>query len=341
MQRGKRTIIRVFPGFDLFRYSFYVTGLRQAFPGARFVLTTRGFPDFHQHCLAFEVLEERSLKVYISAGDGPGYNENGLEWADVYAKRTLLEERVPEEYSANIIPMGPHFGVRVWGYLRSLIHGLHALLAAGGSIDSPRRHLVNCIRQVRSRLPEDQFQPAPSRDDYVFYSSTLYPTHPNYNRYRANFIRACRSVEDLAFEGGLSRTDGLSIEEYKDVTTISRYRIGEWWSKTQLSLVGFWAPGDQGAMTLKLGEYLAAGKVIIGLPVPHGMLPAPLLDRVHMIEVDGEISSIRNALQEIRHDTSLRRRIERNARDYYEEYLTPRRAIERFVGEARRRVSHR
>jgi len=323
--------VLIYPGFNCWRYSFYIRGLQHVFPKFKMNFKPDLFPKFHHHALPLVIGKNPGLKIYISAGDGPGYNQQGLEWCDVYAKRTLLKEEVPKEYAEKIIPSGPHHGLRVWSLPVAVFHALRAYNSCPDCIDNFRTHLLGYIRQYTYRLPESAFVPGQSESDYVFYASTLYPTHPQYNKYRATFIQACQKTPGLEFEGGLLRADDFRVPEYRDITISEYYRPRTWMEKIKKSALGFWAPGDQGAMTLKLAEFMAYGKAIIAVPIRQEMLPAPLRHGEQVHFVDGSLEDMQAAVRYITQDHAYRQKLERNARAYYDEWVAPKQAIQRFI----------
>ena len=97
--------------------------------------------------------------------------------------------------------------------------------------------------------------------------------------------------------------------------------------------MGFWAPGDQGAMTLKLGEFLALGKAIIAVPIRQEQLPSPLVHGEHVHFVDGSLEEMKKAVQLLTTDNDYRQKLERNARTYYEQWVSPEQAIQRYIRE--------
>ena len=58
------------------------------------------FPDFHDHCFAYKInYGKLKRNIYISAGDGTGFNRLALDWCDVYAKINIDKSKIPNKYS--------------------------------------------------------------------------------------------------------------------------------------------------------------------------------------------------------------------------------------------------
>lgn len=155
---------------------------------------------------------------------------------------------------------------------------------------------------------------------------------------RATFIEACQALPEIKFEGGLIRKDQFRVPEYSRITITRYYRPKDWLAKTRASMLGFWAPGDQGAMTLKMAEFMACGKAIIAVPIRQEQLPSPLVHGEHVHFVDGSLEEMKAAVHLLTTDHAYRQKLERNARKYYEEWVAPAQAMRRFIREGCQRV---
>ncbi len=211
---------------------------------------------------------------------------------------------------------------------------LSTFLACRGRVSGPRRHFSGYVAQWRYRLPEEAYVPGESAQDYVFFASRLWAKEPETNQQRANFVRACRSIQGLTTEGGFVPRRTRDVPGFDDVTVGRTYSLREYLDRVQRSCVAFNTPAVAGCHGWKLAEFLALGKAIISTPISRA-LPATLEHRVHVHLVDGSVRSIVDALKEIRSDEAYRRHLEYNARSYYREYLSPEKVIEKILGIAR------
>jgi glycosyltransferase involved in cell wall biosynthesis len=96
------------------------------------------------------------------------------------------------------------------------------------------------------------------------------------------------------------------------------------------SLMVFNTPAVKKCHGWKLPEFLAWGKAIITTPMWR-MLPAPMVDGEDVIVTDGSIGDLSEKVQAVMSDPILRKRLEQNARKYYDTYLTPERVISRIL----------
>ena len=209
---------------------------------------------------------------------------------------------------------------------------------ARSKIKDVNRHFKTYFQQYYFRSPEKAYVPGRSNPNYIFYASTLYPNFPVYNAMRATFIEACRALPEIQFEGGLIRKDAFRVPEFAHLTINKYYSPADWLAKSQASMLGFWAPGDQGAMTLKMAEFMALGKAIIAVPIRQEQLPSPLVHGEHVHFVDGSLEEMKAAVRLLTTDHAYRQKLEHNARKYYEEWVAPAQAMRRFIREGCQRA---
>ena len=325
--------VRVHPACNALYYSFYFEGLRRRCPRWRLRFATEGFPaDLGHHCLALivEAPGEPPRRLYVSAGDGPGIHAAGLQWCDVYAKVNLDPSQVPAAGAAKVLALGPSFPVRVWAPARAAALAAWTWLrGAARGARSWREHVANYWRQWRYRLPESAYGPRPGEPGYVFFAATLWRKHTRVNELRANFVRACREVEGLRFEGGFAPRRQGTVPGFEDCLAPRRYPFREYLEATGRSALVFNTPAVADCHGWKLGEFLAQGKAILSTPIVRA-LPAPLAHSVHLHRVSGERDELVRELRQVLADDAYRRGLEARAVGYYRDYLSPERAIERI-----------
>ena len=328
--------VHIHPSFDALYYSFYLYGLLKVLKGEGIHYTTEGFPQGSHHCLLVRMPEPGPLRLCIDALDGSKVEEALMGWCDVYAKINVDPGSKWAGANGKLMCIGPSFGIRVFGAAQTLLHAA-ATLRYFRTIRQKREHLATYFRQWAYRLPEPEYQPAVSRADYVFFTGSLWKREPETNRHRASFIRACKSLTQVTFEGGFAPRERKDVPGFEDITVQRRYSFREYVSKIKLSAVAFNTPAVLSCHGWKLGEFLALGKAIVSTP-PVRALPAPLVHGEHLHLVDGSEASIREAVERIIEDGAYRRKLERNARQYYEQFLSPEAVVRRLrkgVGEPR------
>lgn len=326
--------VRVYPTFEPTYHTYYLQGLVDVFGSRGIRYTVDGFPWLPRRCLAF-ITERPQRKVYIDARDPTDLEPHGLAWCDVYAKINIDWSVVTEAQREKLVAIGPHFSIRLWNPPTAAWHALNNYWQARSRIAQTRRHFAGYWQQYKAHYWIDSYIPQPGDPNYVFFSSTLWPNDPACNRFRANFIAACRSIDGLHFEGGLFvRREGLDVPtELRPFVSPHICPIEEYIPRIKRSAVVFNTPAVLGCHGWKLGEYMALGKAIITTPLLRAM-PAPLVHGTHAHIVEGSVESLRAAIEQIRADAEYRQRLEHGALAYYREHLLPRRVIERILATA-------
>lgn len=328
------TRIRVHPSFDAYYCGFYLSGLQQALPGASFQFTLTGFPQIPKHRCLLVVVEHngQSRRIVIDPTDGPDIRPIELGWCDLYGKANLRASDRRQADGHKIVPIGPNFGMKIWGPLQSAAIFSRTLLAGMPSAEL-KEHLANFRRQYKYRCAEARYsQPSTSEDDYVFHLSSLWHHNPAINENRAAFIDACRRSPGLQFEGGFAPfMDGKrDVAGFEDKFCPRRYTMQEWLDGTSRSCLVFNTPAVLDCHGWKLAEYLALGKAIISTDLTREM-PAPLVHGEHIHITTPDVEHLTRAIARIREDRDYRHRLETNARRYYDTYLSPKAVATRLA----------
>lgn len=329
--------LSLYPAHNALYYSYYLWALAQRVCWEKMKYTGEDFPNLHHHCLAFTFNDDLpSKKIYISAGDGIGFNSAGLHRCDVYAKVNIDPQNLPQQYRHKVIPIGPSFGIRYLPFPQFFIRSIETFYLSRVRIENPREHFANYYRQWRYRLPLDAFIPGESSSDYIFSVASLWTKEHEINHLRSLFMHACHSLPGIDFEGGFPNNKGKSIPGYEDFTIDRRYSLGEYIQKIQRSAVVFNTPAVRGCLGWKLGEFLALGKAIISTPITR-LLPAPLLHGEHVHYIDQpSLQTIRAAVERISTDCAYRTKLEQGSHNYFMTYLHPERILERLLDKFRR-----
>ena len=276
---------------------------------------------------AFQFHEKR---IVIDAVDMPNINKDVLEWCDVYGKVNFSYAELPSRHVEKIVPIGPSFGVRIWPFFYAGVLALSNWPKSKLRKKYFRSYIANYFRQFRYRLPESQYFYTIPEKNYIFFLSTIWKGFPKTNNYRMTFIKYCKSMESIEFEGGFAPQINNKASGYDEYKISRRYGIAEYIEKTKRSMIVFNTPAVKDCLGWKLGEYLALGKAIISTPLVREM-PAKLIHGKHVHFTDGSEESIYEAIKLILNDQEYRKTLEINAREYYLEYLKPERVIDKLI----------
>lgn len=315
--------------------SYYIYALEQLFPG-KVKHSVKPFSDLSDRArstwsMRFVI---DGTKYVISCNDSYAVDKELYDWCDVYGCVNANRALTPVEFRGKLISLCPSFGVRCWSPAETAFHAVAGTLslALSGSLACSgfKKYAGKYWHLLKDRVGYgDYVAPTEVSDDYVFFCSTLwYNNEYNHNdegvnRTRADFIRACKSVLGLRFEGGLvSQGPERSSEDlFRDC--LSRpYPMEEWMKKTRESVCVFNTPAFWNCHGWKLGEYLSMGKAIVSTPLSND-LPEPLVHGVNVHFVENEPGAMKEAVEKISLEKDYRMKIERGTRDYWEAYGSP------------------
>jgi len=317
------------PNFNIHYYSYYLFALEQN--RYRIEYKNNAFPQFHDHCLAFKINNGKSKKnIYISAGDGTGFNSLALDWCDVYGKVNIDKSTIPTKYSKKIIPLGPSFGIKYLNWFESIHQCLITFNKSNMSFFHTRNHFANYYRQWKYRNPFASYAKIEPHENYIFHASTLWRKELFTNQHRANFMQECIANTNINFEGGFAPGKEGYFPEYRHLILEKKYSHNQYLRRINKSFVVFNTPAVQSCLGWKLAEYLALGKAIISTPIIN-LLPSPLINGEHIHFVDGSEKSINNAINIIQSDHDYRKILQHNSRAYFLKYLSPSSILKRII----------
>ena len=320
--------------------SYYIYALREVLGHEAVRFDSKPFQD-----LSLESQQSRGLlftirqsgfpekKYFVCGNDSYRIEEEIYDWCDVYASVNANFEKTPGR--TKLISLVPSFGVQVWGMggtvLRALSNAVHYQRIVH---DQKVKTFLGNYKRLLSRPFYKDLSPEPGSSDYVFFCSTLWyndeynQNDQKVNARRAHFIRACKGIDSIRFEGGFVPQEGRSSSElFADCISPTSYPYQTWLQKTKQSALVFNTPAFWDCHGWKLGEYLALGKAIISTPLSND-LPVPLTHGVNIHFVEDNVDSMREAINYIIENHNYRESLERGAKAYWASYGTPERSLE-------------
>lgn len=335
--------------------SFYLLGLEQLYGKRRLFYDIKPFKKLTdpRNNLRFIIVSGSSiLNVFIQADDSNRLYAIDYEWCDIYGSVNANFVINPKECFPKLVSLAPSFGVRnEHSFIQAFFDGIIRFLQTWRSViqreewsivlQQNERNRYNNVKHFFSRrfkgwkhrLPLSAYtNDIQSEDDYIFFLSTLWysddynKNDENVNLARARFIRACRSIDSLVFEGGLVGEKTPLNKDFHDLTIQKRIPFPTWLEKTKRSSLVFNTPAFWGCHGWKLGEYLALGKCIISTPLINN-LPYPLEHGRNVHFVDNSEQSMSEAINYIISHPNYRHTLEQGARSYWEEFGTPAKSL--------------
>lgn len=272
-------------------------------------------------------------KFFICGNDSYQIEEEIYSWCDVYASVNANFKKTPGR--TKLVSLVPSFGIKVWNkggtFLAALSNAIDYLRYAH---NNKVKTFLGNYRRLLNRPYYTDLAPGTSKSNYVFFCSTLWYSDEynqndrNLNARRARFIRACKEMESIQFEGGFVIQPGRSSSDlFVDCLSKVSYPYETWLQKTQQSSFVFNTPAFWDCHGWKLGEYLALGKAIISTPLSND-LPAPLTHGVNIHFVEDDMESIKAAIVYLTEHSDYRAQLERGSRAYWEAYGTPEKSLE-------------
>ena len=323
-------MIRVLNVFDPYYHAYYLRGLADTYGFANLHFVCKGFPRFARTGLAFEMINP-PLRVYIDADDFDGLDKPALQWCDIYGKVNVNPNIISANDRDKVVPLGPSFGIRERKLLRVFPLAQIGTLVYRGGERSTYTLLKRWWWMLNRRLPIRTYKNSTtSQNNYIFLASSVWAPADNCNLYRARFVEVASNKTSIKFEGGFVPPYREDVPECVMYRIKKTYSISEYLVRTRASTLVFNTPAVLDCHGWKLGEYLALGKAILTTPLTRD-LPAPLETGQHLHVVDGSTESINDGIDRLCKDPQYRYNLEIKARAYYEEFLTPRRAIARLV----------
>lgn len=320
--------------------SFYIYALREVFGTKAVSYDSTPFKGLSLDAqtsrgLLFTIkgTDQSEIKYYICGNDSYRIEEEIYEWCDVYASVNANQAKTPGR--DKLVSLAPSFAIRT-GETGSIIrmaisNSIPYLKASHGH---KLKTFIGNYKRLLNRPYYTDMQPEKSRNDYVFFCSTLWysdewnQNDATVNARRARFIRACKETEDLCFEGGFVPQQGRSSTElFSDCLSNTSYPYQIWLQKTKQSALVFNTPAFWDCHGWKLGEYLALGKAIVSTPLSND-LPAPLTHGINIHFVENTQESMKEAIHYIITHPDYKEKLEHGAAEYWATYGEPIKSLE-------------
>lgn len=218
--------------------------------------------------------------IFYDTSDGPCLNEEALEVADAYFKRSYLSEAIPDRYRFRVFPLGLNYEVYTgkldyYEFARML---LRKNLVGGRSVEWMRWIAGFASITFLPTVHNMCSPPKPDQEPRVLFMARAWDPndvppglpaeikeeHMHINNMRAHCIQLLRKELGKRFYGGFAH-NSYAVANYRELlledATISR-------KKMYISLLHQYpiciaTTGLQGSIGWKMGEYVAFSKSIV------------------------------------------------------------------------------
>ena len=350
-------IILIDPADDIQYKSFYLYALLRRFGSDCISFSDAPFNDLsiaarNTKSMRFIVSDGMSEKRYVIHCDDTHIIHDELyRWTDVYGCVNTNWGKTPKEYHSKLVSLCPSFAIR---YTKPFDAIAKAIATLPYCHANPKKHLGRwkrmihrprykdyilgkgymCDRPILSPLtrgstPQGGRGAEGKLPSFIFHCSTLWQSDEwnrndeTVNLHRATFIRVCRSIPEMAFEGGLvSYRHDEAAHQFDDCLT-HPYNANDYLQLTKQSLFVFNTPAYWGCHGWKLGEYMVLGKAMLSTPLNND-LPATLKhgEHYHLIGDTSEVS-IREAVVFMLDHPDYCINLGKNLHQYWDNYGSP------------------
>jgi glycosyltransferase involved in cell wall biosynthesis len=227
-----------------------------------------------------------------------------------------------------MVCLATNFGIRGFTFFDSVYFSIRNYFVVKPK--EIKRYFAKYIKQ-KNKLWIEEYPLSNSVKGYVFSVNTLWYSdeynrlNETTNKIRADFMDICLSMPEINFEGGFVPSQ-LGNENFKHLHLKKELSQTEYIHKLRKSIFAFNTPAVWNCHGWKLGEYLCMGKAIISTPLSND-LPFPLIhgESIHIINNQQELIE---AIRLLNENEGYRMKLEKNARDYYEKYVSPEASIQ-------------
>lgn len=307
--------------------SFYLKGIRDN-PNYKVKFKSRPFRglDHENQYLALIIKDVAEQKIIVDFGNFDKIYKKAFDWSDVYGKVNVNEEDLIKD---QIVSIGPLTAINIFGPFSTFWYALTNFVKSVDRIPNIKSFLGLYRAQLkRPRL--NQYHQETSKPNYIFFASSLWKKEKEANDTRANFIKACKALKQIDFEGGFAPRTKDDIPGYEKLTMTERLKRDVFLDKIKKSSIAFNTPSVGGCNGWRLAEYLGMGKAIISTPLVR-VMPGDFTDEQHYLITDGSIHDLEHKILQLTKDENLRGLLERNAKDYFEQVLSPEAVMKKLI----------
>lgn len=317
--------------------SFYIKGLWDLYGKSNVRFRSAPFDDLrygvNTHCFAFCIDGKKYAIDYADSNEI--FYESFLAWADIYGKVNYKPELLPKYQTSKIVHVSPNFGIGCFGRNKwqATLNCLKSYKIAYNRLDMTFMSFLSPYLWLYKRagvLKNKASSVVGSKT--IFMVSRFWNGEDDANKYRINFIRACRTLQNegrIEFIGGMiPNTNESDCPE--DVLLNKEIPMTKYMELMTKSLLVFNTPAVHNCHGWKLPEYLSQGKIILSTPLINE-LPIALEHGKNIFFTGTSEDAIYNSIKELLNNTDLQRSLEQGSMDYWIQNASPKACISHFL----------
>lgn len=322
-----KTKVYVYGLSNVFYDGYYIQGIKEVFKNYEFNIDK--FPAFENGVFAFIVENENiTKKIVVDSKDSNKIDSAAFDWCDVYGKVNYNKESLLSCNKEKIIPIGPSFGIKIWTLAQTFYCFTFNFIRFRNHILNKKEFAANYWRQYK-RLRLNAYCFTNSSVNKIFFLNSIWKRESATNTNRALFIQNCKKNADVSFEGGFAaRSNGDNLG-FDDMIYSKKIPLKLYIQKIKKSALVFNTPAVLNCHGWKLGEFLALGKAIISTS-HYNELPKELKHDKHLIYANNQ-QEIEQAINRLIKDPKIKKRLEFQSRNYFNEFLAPVKVIQKLI----------
>ncbi|GAA4815435.1 hypothetical protein [Litoribaculum gwangyangense] len=300
-----------------FYSSYYLYGFDKVFH-IKFKFDTTFTKYNNKPILIFRIKD----KLGVINNDDPVYFDQELyQLSDMYFVTNKL---IDNEFfnQPKVKPLFPHYPINILPlYLKLFNISLVKFLKF--------KDLAKQVYTLIRRPTYENYKFKAEKENYIFFSASIWKKEPETNRIRAEFIRYCKADDRLVFEGGfVPRNDGNHFDFKEELNEI-KYPPKTFSKLSRRSKIVLNNAAVWGAVSWRLAEYLNQSLFVLSFPFKIEF-PIPLKHNkeIHLINKTSEFPEV---FDKVLHNKDYHKYIAENGKSYFSKYCTPEAQVEYIV----------
>ncbi|WP_396601575.1 hypothetical protein [Algibacter sp. R77976] len=292
-----------------FYASYYLYGLNKEFK-VKFKMDDRFLKYNNRPFLIFSL----NNKIAVINNDDPVYFDQKLyDLSDAFFVTNKLLDN-PSFQQEKVKPLFPHYPINIVPlYLKFFNFSLFKYLKF--------KSIIKELYILKSRPVYKDYNLKIEKDNYIFFSSSIWKKEKETNTIRAEFIRYCKADERITFEGGfIPRSDGENLNFSAELNHI-KYPPNTFSKLSKKSKIVLNNAAVWGAVSWRLAEYLNQSLFILSFPFKIE-LPLPLKHEEEIYSINDK-SEFKMLFDKVLNNPDYHKKIAKRGKDYFSKYCTP------------------
>jgi len=292
-----------------FYSSYYLYGLNKAF-NIKFKMDNTFLKYNNKPILIFKIKGKMGV---INNDDPVFFDQNLYDRSDAYFVTNKLLDNTSFQQE-KVKSLFPHYPINILPlYLR--LFNFHLLKHL--KFKAFAKEIYTLIRRPLYK----NYNLKTEKDNYVFFSSSIWKDEVETNRIRSEFIRYCKSDKRLVFEGGfIPRSDGNNFN-FNEELNQTKYPPKVFSKLSKESKIVLNNAAVWGAVSWRLAEYLNQSLFVLSFPFKIE-LPVPLNHEEEIYAIE-HVSDYKKVFDTVLTNPDYHKRIAENGKGYFSKYCTP------------------